>query len=66
MKLIIDRFEGNIAIIELPDGRLIDCPKGILPANAEEGDIINIVVNKNATNTKLRRVTEHMNKLFKD
>ena len=40
MKLIIDRFEGDFAIVELPDGRLIDCPKCLIPNNANEGSII--------------------------
>lgn len=66
MKLIIDRFEGNFAVVELPDGRMIDCPKSLLPNNANEGSILNITVDETATNDKLKRVTERMNKLFKD
>ena len=66
MRVIVDRFEGNIAVVELEDGSVIDCPKAILPPNAKEGSIINITVDENATNEKLQRVTERMNKLFKD
>ena len=66
MKLIIDRFEGNFAIIELPNGQMIDCPKAMLPDNAREGSILNITVDEKATNEKLQKVTERMNKLFKD
>ena len=63
---IIDRFEGDFAVVELPDGRMIDCPKVLLPDNAKEGSILNIVVDEAATDVKLQKVTERMNKLFKD
>lgn len=66
MKLIIDRFEGNFAVIELPNGQMIDCPKALFPNNAKEGSILNISVDETATNDKLKKVTERMNKLFKD
>ena len=66
MKLIIDRFEGDFAVIELPDGQMIDCLKAMLPDNANEGSILNITVDEKATNDKLQEVTERMNKLFKD
>lgn len=66
MRIILARFEGNIAVVELEDGSVIDCPKALLPANAKEGSIINITVDENATNEKLQRVTERMNKLFND
>ena len=66
MKLIIDRFEGDFAVVELSDGRMIDCPKSLLPDNSKEGSIINITVDETATNDKLKKVTKRMNKLFKD
>ena len=66
MRIIIDRFEGNIAVVELEDGSIIDCPKAILPPNAKEGSIIDITVDEKATEEKLQKVTERMNKLFKD
>ena len=66
MRIIVDRFEGNIAVVELENGQMIDCPKALLPDNAKEGSIINITVDENAINEKLQKVTERMNKLFKD
>lgn len=66
MKLIIDRFEGDFAVIELPDGKMIDCPKALLPDDAKEGSILNITVDETATNDKLKKVTERMNRLFRD
>ncbi|MBQ4517556.1 MAG: DUF3006 domain-containing protein [Clostridia bacterium] len=66
MKIIVDRFEGNIAVVELEDGSIIDCPKALLPANAKEGSIINITVDEKATEEKLQKLTNRMNRLFKD
>lgn len=66
MRIIVDRFEDSIAVVELENGQMIDCPKALLPANAKEGSIINVTVDENATNAKLKEVTERMNKLFKD
>ena len=66
MRIIIDRIEGDFAIVELPNGQMIDCPRVMLPDNAKEGSILNITVDEEATNDKLQKVTERMNKLFKD
>jgi hypothetical protein len=41
MKVVIDRFEGEIAVIELENGDMVDIPKKILPNNAKEGSIVN-------------------------
>ena len=66
MKVVIDRFEGAVAVVELPNGQMIDCPKALLPDNAKEGSILTITVDENETDAKLKEVTARMNKLFKD
>ena len=66
MRIIVDRFEGNIAVVELENGQMIDCPKTLLPPNAKEGSIINITVDEKATEEKLQKLTNRMNRLFKD
>ncbi len=66
MRITIDRIEGDFAIVELPSGQMIDCSRAMLPDNAKEGSILNITVDEEATNITLKRVTERMNKLFKD
>lgn len=45
MKGIIDRFEGDIAVIEI-DGKTQDFPKSILPKKAAVGDVIEIIGDK--------------------
>lgn len=66
MKFTVDRFEGDIAIIELGNGKVIDCPKELLPPNTKEGSIITITVDETATKEKLKENTERLNRLFKD
>ena len=39
-KGIIDRFEGNIAVVELENRTFENVPKEKLPPNAKEGDVI--------------------------
>ncbi len=38
-KGIIDRFEGDLAIIEIED-HTIEIPKGKMPENAKVGDVV--------------------------
>lgn len=66
MKFVIDRFEGDFAVVELPCGTMTNCPKAILPDNAKEGNIITIAVDETATFEKLQKNTKRMNDLFMD
>jgi len=63
MNLIIDRFEGEYAVVELPDKTLANIPKKALPEEAAEGDIITIAVNKIETakrKEKVRKMVEDL------
>lgn len=40
MKGIIDRFEENIAVIELENKEKMDLPRKLLPLEAREGDVV--------------------------
>ncbi|KNY26957.1 DUF3006 domain-containing protein [Pseudobacteroides cellulosolvens] len=42
MKIIIDRFEGEYAVCETEDKKLINIDKDLVPFDAKEGDILNI------------------------
>lgn len=62
MQVIIDRFEGNFAVVELENKERISMPKSLVPKGAKEGDIIDIVINEALT--KKRR--EQMGNRLKD
>ena len=44
MKVTIDRFEGNDAVLELPGGERAVCSRKLLPESCREGDILDIEV----------------------
>jgi len=63
--LVVDRFEGDFAVIETDKGT-VDIPRYELPVDAKEGDTIRIVVNKDDTEARKKLIDEKMNRLFKD
>lgn len=68
MKVIIDRFEGCLAICEQEDGSLIKINKNKIPANAREGDLLLIEgefikINFKETEKKKREVEKLFNEL---
>jgi hypothetical protein len=36
--LVVDRIEGELAVVEAPDGALLDLPLAWFPPDLEEGD----------------------------
>jgi len=56
MNLIIDRFEGEYAVVELPDKTFVSIPKKAIPEEAKEGDVITVTVNKKETDSRKNRI----------
>ncbi|MGE5579239.1 MAG: DUF3006 domain-containing protein [Bacillota bacterium] len=54
MALIIDRFEGNLAVIEY-EGKTFTLPRALLPRDAKEGDVLNFTVEVDHDTTEARR-----------
>lgn len=65
MKVIIDRIEGDCAIVEIGVGKIVSVPK-ILFQNAKEGDVFNIEVDTKETEIRREKVQKLMNNLFED
>ena len=65
MKVIIDRFEGEYAIVEIEIGKFVNIPKILLP-NAKEGDVVKIEIDKNETELQRKKIENLMEKVFKD
>ena len=65
MQVVIDRFEGNFAVVELPDGSMAQLSKALVP-KAREGDVINIEIDAAAREKRESAVEELMNELFSD
>ena len=62
--LIIDRFEGDFAVVETKNG-MINIPKTDLPASAKEGDILTIQLDATAAAGRKEKIDKMMNDLFK-
>lgn len=65
MKVIIDRFEGDYAVVEIEIGKCVNIPKVLIP-NAKEGDIIKIEIDKKETLERKKHIQELMNNVFED
>lgn len=44
MKVVIDRFERNFAVVELEEGGFVDMPLELLPDDADEGEVLEISI----------------------
>lgn len=65
MKVIIDRFEGNYAVVEIDVGKFVNIPKVLLP-NAKEGDVIKIEKDKKETKSRKKNIQKLINEVFED
>lgn len=64
MRIIIDRFEGDKARVEAENGKLYDMPAELLPSS-NEGDVVDIIINKEETEKRREIASNLLHKLFK-
>lgn len=65
MEVIIDRFEGEYAVVELDVGEFVLVPR-VLFGDAKEGDVVDIRVNKDKRREREEYIQNLMNNLFED
>lgn len=63
MKVIIDRFEGEFAVVEIAKGSFANIPK-LLVEGAKEGDVISIEIDRNETEARKKNIKNLMEDLF--
>lgn len=63
MELVIDRFEGDYAILELSLGKFVEIPRELVP-DAKEGDIVKIIVDKDSTKRRKKEISDLVDNLF--
>lgn len=63
MKWIIDRFEEDYAVAGC-DGICFNIPKAALPKGTTEGDVIEICINKNETESRKAKADKLLDELF--
>ncbi len=66
MKVIIDRFEGDFAIVETKEKMLVQLPRRLVPEGAGEGSVLTIEVNSTATRQRQADIKKLIGELRKD
>jgi hypothetical protein len=62
MRVIIDRFEQDYAVVELEDGSMAHMAVKLLPG-AAEGDVVEIKIDREATAERKKRIEELRNSM---
>lgn len=65
--IIIDRFEGDFAVLET-DGGMLEVGRELIPENAREGDVLAVIngaymIDKEAAEARRAAVREKFNRL---
>lgn len=63
MQMIIDRFEGDFAVVELPDGKMAKIEKTVL-AGFSEGDVLVLKRDDEATEKTKKQAEQALADLF--
>lgn len=65
MEIIVEKIEDNIVVVELPNHELINVPKKLFDS-VRENDVINIIVDKNKTIERKKKISKLMDQIFED
>ncbi len=63
MDVIVDRIEGDYAVVEIDKGKMCNLPLELVP-NIKEGDVVTITINKDKTEARKKTIEEIMNSVF--
>ncbi len=63
MRIIIDRFEGDFALCETENGKILDVPSELFE-NAHEGDVFDISFNEKETLNRKENLNSRLKNLF--
>lgn len=63
MRIIIDRFEGEFALCEIENGKILNVPSELF-LNAHEGDVFDISFNETETEKRKENVSKRLKNLF--
>mgnify|MGYP003318288555 CR=1 FL=1 len=65
-KFIVDRIEGDKAVLECENGDMVNLELKALPKNIKEGDVISYFLNSDETKARKEKIKNLMNSLFED
>jgi hypothetical protein len=64
IKVIIDRFEGDYAIVELPEKTMVNMPKKLIPQGAREGNVISIQIDTDETTARKKNIDKLIDEVW--
>lgn len=64
MRISVDRFEGDFAVVETETGETVNMPRCLIP-DAAEGDVISVTVDRDETEKAEKKNAELLHSLFK-
>lgn len=62
----IDRLEGDLAVLEVEEGKTVTVPKTALPEDAQEGDVLRITIDREKTTAREAEIKALMEDVFAD
>lgn len=65
LKVVIDRFEGEYALVEDENKNIINMPKCLVPVNAKEGSVIKIELDEDETKRRNEDAKSLFDSIFK-
>lgn len=66
MKWIVDRIDGDYAVVELENGKAVDIPLISLPEDIKEGAVINVSADKAETDKRKENIDSLAKRLFRE
>lgn len=66
MRIVIDRIEEEVAVVQKDDGSMINISKNLIPPEAKEGDVLCIMVDTQSTVDREQEITSLMEELWHD
>lgn len=64
MKVVIDRFEEQDALVELESREIVRMPKSLVPKGGKEGDVLDITIDEQETRFRKEKAKERMKNLW--
>lgn len=62
----IDRLEGDLAVLEVEEGKTVTVPKTALPEGTQEGDVLRITIDREKTTAREAEIKALMEDVFAD
>ena len=63
MDVIVDRIEGDYAVVEIEKGKMCNLHLVFVP-NVKEGDVVTITINKDKIEERKKTIEDLMNSVF--